>query len=422
MDRIEIDGGIQLKGKIKISGSKNATLPILAATLLTDKKSKITNVPELADVYSMINLLRSLNANVEFSKNCCLIKTNKPKSLNVSYDLVRKMRASFLILGPLLSRYGYAEVSMPGGCAIGTRPVDIHLDGLMKMGAKFKIEDGYVKGRVEGNLRGNEINFKKISVGATENLMMAATLANGTTILKNAAKEPEITDLANFLVKMGADIKGQGTSVIKIKGTKKLYGCEFDVMPDRIEAGTFILIVFGCSGKLVLENTNDQVSDHLIKIFSSLKNLKFEKRLNGKKLNVEKVKKKNVNLKISTKEYPGFPTDLQAQLTASLIKSSGKSEIKENIFENRFMHISELKRMGADLTLKGSKILINGVKDIYGAELMATDLRASSSLIIAGLMAKGKTIINRVYHLDRGYENIEKKLQNCGAKIKRVSK
>ncbi len=422
MDRIEIDGGIQLKGKIKISGSKNASLPILAATLLTDKKLQISNIPKLADIHSMISLLRSLNTKIEFSKNCCLIKSNKPDSLNVSYDLVRKMRASFLILGPLLARYGYAEVSMPGGCAIGTRPVDIHLDGFEKMGAKFKIENGYVKGKVAGKLKGNIVKLKKISVGATENLMMAGTLADGITIIKNAAKEPEIIDLANFLNKIGADIKGYGTSEIIIKGKKKLEDCKFKIMPDRIEAGTFVLMVFGCSGKVILENINDNVSDHLIKIFSPLKNLKLEKKHNGEKLYVEKIRKKNVNLKVSTREYPGFPTDLQAQLTASLIKSKGKSEIKENIFENRFMHVSELKRMGADLTLEGSKILINGVKDIYGAEVMATDLRASSCLIIAGLMAKGKTIINRVYHLDRGYENIEKKLQNCGIKIKRINK
>ncbi|MBS91470.1 MAG: UDP-N-acetylglucosamine 1-carboxyvinyltransferase [Rickettsiales bacterium] len=422
MDRIEIEGGVQLKGNIKISGSKNASLPILAATLLTDEMLKISNVPELADVFSMINLLRSLNADISFSKNNCLVKPKKPKSLNVSYDLVRKMRASFLILGPLLSRYGYAEVSLPGGCAIGTRPVDIHLDGLESMGAKFKIENGYVKGKVEGKLKGAVIKLKKISVGATENLMMAATLAEGTSVLRNAAKEPEIVDLANFLIKMGADIKGFGTNEIVVKGKKKLEGCKFNVMPDRIEAGTFALIVLGCSGNIILENINDDVSDHLIKIFSPLKNLKLEKRQYGKKLYIEKINKKKINVKISTKEYPGFPTDLQAQLTASLIKFAGESEIKENIFENRFMHISELKRMGANLTLKGSKILINGVKEIYGAELMATDLRASSCLIIAGLMAKGKTKINRVYHLDRGYENIEKKLRNCGAKIKRISK
>ena len=421
MDKIQISGQKKIEGEIKISGSKNSCLPILAATLLSDKKKKLKNVPRLSDVFLMIKILKSLNSHVSFKKDICEIRTSVPKSFNVSYDLVRKMRASFLILGPLLAKYGYAEVSLPGGCAIGTRPVDLHIDGLKSMGAKITIQDGYIKANVDGKLKGTNINLKKISVGATENLMMAATLAEGTTLIKNAAREPEIVDLANFLIKMGAKITGHGTQKIKVFGTQKLFGCEHKVMPDRIEAGTFALCVMGCSGNITLENLNDDVCNHLIKIFSPLKSLSLIKQSKGEKLKVKKIEKKFKSIKISTKEYPGFPTDLQAQLTASLLKSDGKSELKENIFENRFMHISELKRMGANIKLKGSKIEILGVNKLLGAEVMATDLRASSSLIIAGLMANGITTVNRVYHLDRGYENLEEKLKKCGVNIRRVS-
>ena len=421
MDKIKIYGTEKLKGNIKISGSKNSSLPILAATLLLESESRITNVPNLTDVLFMIKILESLSSNVNFENSTCEIKSNIPKNLTVSYELVRKMRASFLILGPLLAKYGYAEVSLPGGCAIGTRPVDIHIKAFEKMGAQFVVKDGYIKGRVKGKLKGCEIELRKISVGATENLIMAATLAEGATIIKNAACEPEISDLSNFLIKAGAEITGHGTSTIKINGKKSLSGCEYKVMPDRIEAGTFALAIMGCSGEIVLENINDLVSSHLQGIFKPLNLLSLEKKDNGKILIVKKIQNKFKEIKISTEEFPGFPTDLQAQLTASLIKSLGQSSVKENIFENRFMHISELRRMGANLILDGSKIIINGVKEIYGAEVMATDLRASSSLVIAALMASGKTTINRVYHLDRGYENLEKKLQNCNVNIRRVS-
>ena len=421
MDKIQIEGQKKIEGKIKISGSKNSSLPILAASLLSNNKVKIKNVPRLSDVFLMIKILESLNSTISLNKDFCKIKTFSPNNFNISYDLVRKMRASFLILGPLLTRYGKAEVSLPGGCAIGTRPVDLHIEGLKKMGANITIKDGYVKAKVAGKLKGNEIKLKKISVGATENIMMAATLAEGITLIKNAAKEPEIVDLANFLIKMGAKIIGHGTHNIKIIGVKKLFDCEHKVMPDRIEAGTFALCVMGCSGNLILENMNEDVCDHLVKIFSPLKSLSLKKRKGGESLQVRKVTKSFQPVKISTKEYPGFPTDLQAQLTASLLKSNGKSELKENIFENRFMHISELKRMGANIKLKGSKLEIIGVKELFGAEVMATDLRASSSLIIAGLMASGTTTVNRVYHLDRGYESLEKKFEKCGVKIRRIS-
>ena len=421
MDKIEVEGINSLKGNILISGSKNSSLPILASSLLIDDEMVISNIPNLSDIKFMIKILESLGSKVNFKNSICKIKSNQPRNLKISYELVRKMRASFLILGPLLTKYGYAEVSLPGGCAIGTRPVDLHISALEKMGAEFIIEDGYIKGKVKGRLKGCEITLKKISVGATENIIMAATLADGETIIKNAAREPEISDLSNFLVDSGAEIDGYGTNVIKIKGKKRLRGCEFSVMPDRIEAGTYALCVMGCSGNIILENVNDLICNHLKKIFKPLNVLFLSKKDNGNKLVIKRTNRFQKNVIISTKEFPGFPTDLQAQLIASLVKSEGKSVIKENIFENRFMHVSELRRMGANLKQKGSKIIIDGVKDIYGAEVMATDLRASSSLIIAGLMASGKTIVNRVYHLDRGYENLEEKLRNCGVKIRRFS-
>jgi len=421
MDKIEIEGVKSLNGNIAISGSKNSSLPILASTLLVDEPLIIKNVPNLTDVSFMIKILESLSSKIEFKNSRCKIKNGKPKSLKVSYDLVRKMRASFLVIGPLLAKYGYAEISMPGGCAIGTRPIDIHIEGLSKMGAKFIVKDGYVMGKVKGKLNGCEIKLNKVSVGATENLVMAAVLARGKTIIKNAAREPEVVDLINFLIKMGAKICGHGTRTITIEGEKELHGCEYDVMPDRIEAGTYALSVMGCSGRIVLENVNKFICKHLTQIFKPLESLAFIEIDDGKKLLIKKLENKFKPIKITTREFPGFPTDLQAQLTAALLKTKGNSCVKENIFENRFMHISELKRMGADLLLNGSSLKINGVNEIFGAEVMATDLRASSSLIIAGLMASGKTIINRVYHLDRGYENLEKKLRNCGVKIRRIS-
>ena len=420
MDRIEIIGGNSLNGKIKISGSKNSALPIMAASLLTKDKISISNVPNLSDIKSMIKLLESLNVCVNFKSSKINLLSSTPKSLIGSYELVRKMRASFLIMGPLIAKYGKASVSLPGGCAIGTRPVNLHLDGLSKMGVKFKIDKGYVTGEIKGRLKGADIEMDQKSVGATENILMAATLAEGTTIIRNAACEPEISDLSNFLNKMGANIRGYGTNKIVIKGKQFLNGCSHKIMPDRIESGTFVLCVFGCSGEIKLENVNNEVCMHLLKIFRQLKTLQLTILDRGRCLLIKKTKNEDISLKIETNEYPGFPTDLQAQLTSSLLKTRGVSEITENIFENRFMHISELIRMGANLNQIGSKVIVTESKNLKGAELMATDLRASSSLVIAGLMAKGKTTINRVYHLDRGYENLEKKLRQCGAKIKRI--
>ncbi len=420
MDKIEIIGGKSLKGKIKISGSKNSALPILAASLLTEERVSVSNIPNLSDIKSMIELLKSLNVDIKENKKSIDLTSSKPESLFASYELVRKMRASFLILGPLLARYGRASVSLPGGCAIGTRPVNLHLEGLKKMGVNFKIENGYVTGSVNGNLKGTTIYLNKISVGATENIIMAASLAEGTTIINNAAREPEVYDLSKLLINMGAKIKGHGTRKITINGIKKLRGCSYKIMPDRIESGTYALCVFGCSGVIKLENVNNEVCNHLKKIFKPLKSLKLKSLDEGRCILIKKEKNTKISARIKTKEYPGFPTDLQAQLTSSLLKTKGKSEIIENIFENRFMHISELIRMGANLNQKGSKVIVSECTKLKGAEVMATDLRASSSLVIAGLMAEGKTIINRVYHLDRGYENLEKKLRLCGAQIKRI--
>ena len=420
MDKIEITGGKALYGKIKISGSKNSTLPILAASLLTQEKISVSNVPNLSDIFSMLELLKSLNVKINKKKNKIDLKSSTPKSLLAHYNLVRKMRASFLILGPLLARYGEAKVSLPGGCAIGNRPVNLHLDGLEKMGVAFKIEDGYVTGSINGRLKGAKINLSKISVGATENLVMAATLAEGKTIINNAAKEPEISDLSKLLIKMGANIKGFGTKKIIINGVKKLKSCSYKIMPDRIESGTYALCVFGCGGTVKLENLNNEICNHLIRVFKQLKSLQLKKFNNGTSLLIKKNKNTDLSLFVRTKEYPGFPTDLQAQLTSSLLKTKGRSEIIENIFENRFMHIGELIRMGANVKQIGSKVIVKNCKKLKGAEVMATDLRASSCLVIAALMADGKTTINRVYHLDRGYENLEKKLELCGAQIKRV--
>ena len=418
MDQIEIIGGNPVSGEIKISGSKNASLPILACSLLTIEPLKLYNVPDLSDVNSMIKLLESLNVESEFNNNVIDLSPKKPNENYASYDLVRKMRASFLVMGPLLARYGNAKVSLPGGCAIGDRPINIHLDGFKKMGVRFIIEDGYVIGHIEGALKGTEVNLPIRSVGATENIMMAATLALGRTTISNAAKEPEVIDLGNFLQSMGAKISGLGTDQISIIGVSKLCGSEYSVMADRIEAGTFILLVLGCSGSLKLTNLDERVIDNYIEIFKPFKELSFEKISKNKLL----ITSNTINYRgfdVKTKPYPGFPTDLQAQLSAVMTKAIGSSTIEETIFENRFMHVAELNRMGAKMDVEGSVVKIEGQKQIFGAPVMATDLRASSCLIIAGFMAEGKTIINRVYHLDRGYEKIEETLGKCGPKITR---
>ena len=419
MEKLEVIGEKKLKGTIKISGSKNSSLPILAATLLSSKKVKILNLPRVKDIETMLLLLRSLGSNIKFNKKNKSVDVYNSKNIKTfaSYNLVKTMRAGILVLGPLLARFNKAKVSLPGGCAIGARPVGIHLKALSKLGVKYKIIQGYIYAKAPKGLIGNVIKFPKISVGATENLILAASFAKGKTILKNCAIEPEIGDLINFLRKMGCNIKWTGKRTVTIIGVKKLKEAKYKIMFDRVEAGTYMIASALTGGNLKIINIKPKIIkteiDILRKIGVSIKIKDTEVKIIGKK----KIK----NIKLTTSPYPGFPTDLQAQLMVLLCKSFGRSEIVERIFENRFMHASELNRMGAKIKILGNKAVIEGNVNFKAAELMATDLRASVSLILAALTAKGKSIINRIYHLDRGYENIEQKLRNVGAKIRRIS-
>ena len=417
MDKIAILGGKVLEGTIKISGSKNAALPLLTSCLLTKEICKISNVPDLVDVFTMKELLVSLGVNITKKNSSFILELNNNISTHADYELVRKMRASVLVLGPLLARFGEAEVSLPGGCAIGSRPIDIHISALIKMGARIDIQDGYIQAKVpEGRLVGADITFPKVSVGATENIIMAASLAKGKTIIRNAALEPEIDDLICALVKMGANINRLNRNTIEILGVNYLKGFVHNVMPDRIEAGTYAMAAVITSGKIKLLNAEEK---YLKNVLSYLKKAGALIRTYSDSIEIEGPNKiKNVNIK--TEVYPGFPTDLQAQAMAVMSIANGKSIIEESIFENRFMHIAELVRFGADIRIKGVKAYINGCDILNGAQVMATDLRASSSLVLAGLKAEGETIISRVYHLDRGYENLEQKLSLCGARIKRI--
>ena len=417
MDKIAILGGKVLEGTIKISGSKNAALPLLTSCLLTKEICKISNVPDLVDVFTMKELLVSLGVNITQKHSSFILEPNNNISTHADYELVRKMRASVLVLGPLLARFGEAEVSLPGGCAIGSRPIDIHISALIKMGARIDIQDGYIQAKVtEGRLVGADITFPKVSVGATENIIMAASLAKGKTIIRNAALEPEIDDLICALVKMGANINRVNSNTVEILGVNYLKGFVHNVMPDRIEAGTYAMAAVITSGKIKLLNAEKK---YLKNVLSYLKKAGALIQTDRDSIEIEGPNKiKNVNIK--TEVYPGFPTDLQAQAMAVMSIANGKSIIEESIFENRFMHIAELVRFGADIRIKGVKAYINGCDILNGAQVMATDLRASSSLVLAGLKAEGETIISRVYHLDRGYENLEQKLSLCGARIKRI--
>jgi len=420
MEKLEVIGSKKLKGVVKISGSKNASLPILAATLLSNNKIKILNLPKVKDIETMILLLSSLGSHIKLSKNNNSIDIDNSKNIRTfaSYNLVKTMRAGILVLGPLLARFGKAKVSLPGGCAIGARPVDVHLKAFSKLGVKYKIINGYIYAKAPKGLIGNIIKFSKISVGATENLIIAACLANGKTTLKNCAIEPEIKDLINFLRKMGCKIKWIGKRTLTILGIKNLKNIKYKIMFDRIEAGTYLIASALTSGNLRITNINPKIINSEINI---LKKIGVKIKIKSNEIFVKGTK--NVkNIKIKTSPYPGFPTDLQAQLMVLLCKANGRSEIVEKIFENRFMHVAELNRMGAKIKISGSKAIIEGNINFNAAELMATDLRASVSLILAALSAKGKSIINRIYHLDRGYEQIEKKLQKVGANIKRISK
>ncbi len=417
MQKLEVFGANKLKGQIKISGSKNASLPILAATLLSRKKVLLKNLPKVKDIETMINLLQSLGSKIKFSKRDLIINNSKQNKNFASYNWIKTFRGGFLVLGPLLAKFGYAKVSLPGGCSIGTRPVDIHLKALSKLGVRYKISQGYVHAHAPSGLKGNKIRFSKISVGATENLIIAASLAKGTTLLSNCAIEPEIKDLTNFLNKMGCEIKWISKRTVKIIGVNYLENVNYSVMFDRIEAGTYLIAAAITEGDLKIKNVDSDIIKTEIDILKTagakIKSYKDEIHIIGqKKIN---------NLIIRTAPYPGFPTDLQAQIMVLLCKANKKSEIREEIFENRFMHVAELNRMGAKIVTTGNKAIINGPIDFMAAETMATDLRASVSLILAALNAKGKTIINRIYHLDRGYEDIEKKLKKIGAKIKRLN-
>ena len=417
MQKLEVFGANKLKGQIKISGSKNASLPILAATLLTKKKVLLKNLPRVKDIETMVSLLQSLGSKIKFNQNNLVIDNIKQTKSFASYSLVKTMRAGILVLGPLLAKFGKAKVSLPGGCAIGTRPVDIHLNALSKLGVKYKIIQGYVHATAPKGLIGNKIRFPKISVGATENLIIAASFAKGTTDLSNCAIEPEIKDLVNFLKKMGCNIKWVGKRSIKIEGVTEVKETSYSVMFDRIEAGTYLVAAAVTEGNLKIKNIIPKIIqteiNTLKKIGAKIKVTKDEIHIIGNK------KVKSMNIK--TAPYPGFPTDLQAQMMVLLCKANKQSIIKEDIFENRFMHVAELNRMGAKISTNGNKAKVSGNINFEAAELMATDLRASVSLILAALTTKGKSVINRIYHLDRGYENIEKKLKKVGAKIRRVN-
>ena len=417
MQKLEVFGANKLKGQIKISGSKNASLPILAATLLSRKKVYLKNLPRVKDIETMVSLLQSLGSKINFTKNNLVIDNKKQSKNFASYSLVKTMRAGILVLGPLLAKFGKAKVSLPGGCAIGTRPVDIHLDALSKLGVKYKIVQGYVHATAPKGLIGNKIKFSKISVGATENLIIAASFAKGTTILNNCAIEPEIKDLVNFLKRMGCNIKWISNRSVKIEGVSKVKETIYSVMFDRIEAGTYLVAAAVTEGNLKIKNIVPKIIQTEI---NTLKKIGAKIKVKNDEVHIVGNKKiKSINIK--TAPYPGFPTDLQAQMMVLLCKANKQSVIKEDIFENRFMHVAELNRMGAKISTDGNKAKVIGNINFEAAELMATDLRASVSLILAALTAKGKSVINRIYHLDRGYENIEKKLKKVGAKIRRVN-
>ena len=426
MDKIKIRGGNQLNGKIYISGAKNAALPLITATLLTDEKVTLTNMPILSDITSLHKLLIELGTQIEekeenkggYISKVYTYQTTEFKSLIAPYDYVRKMRASYYVLGPLLTRMGHVELSLPGGCAIGARPMDIHLNSLEQMGAQIEIKNGYVIADAPNGLKGAHIIFPKASVGATCNILMAAVLANGETLIENAAQEPEIADLIDLLVDMGAQIEGKNTSQLKIQGVKKLFGATHKVLPDRIEAGSYAVAAAITHGKIELVNA---VAEHLKSPLNILRamDVKIEEKPDSIVVDA-----RNANMQgqdIMTDYYPGFPTDLQAQFMALMTVASGASMVTENIWENRFMHVPELMRMGANINVHGhASAIVRGVQKLSGAPVMATDLRASFALILAGLVADGETTVNRVYHLDRGYEKLEEKLKAVGADIERV--
>lgn len=418
MDKLIINGGSCLSGEIKISGSKNSGLPILAATLLADSPVHVCNLPHLNDITTMLALLRCMGVGVTIDEKMCV--EVDPTSISIyeaPYELVKTMRASILVLGPMLARYGKADVSFPGGCAIGSRPVDIHLRGLEAMGAEIEVDGGYIRAKAPNGLKGAHFLMEKVTVGGTENLLMAAVLAKGTTVLENAAREPEVVDLADCLVAMGAQIEGIGSDHLVIHGVKSLKGCTYSVMPDRIETGTYLTAAAATRGSVRLRGTR---ADILESVLLKLDEAGATVCVDGNAISLDMKGNRPKAVDLRTAPYPAFPTDMQAQFTAMNAVAEGSSRVVETIFENRLIQIHELNRMGANIALEGNTAIIKGVEKLKGAPVMATDLRASASLVIAGMVAEGETVVERIYHIDRGYECIEEKLQMLGADIRRV--
>ena len=421
MDRLLIQGGAVLRGELRASGAKNSALKMFAAALLADEPVTISNVPHLRDITTMIELLVSLGVEVVIDEKMNIeIHANTIKSFKAPYELVKTMRASFNVLGPLLAHYGQAEVSLPGGCAIGPRPVDQHLRGLEALGAKIEMVDGYVNATTDGGLKGGHVYFDFSTVGGTEHIMMTACLADGVTVMENCAREPEIVDLADFLNKMGAKVEGAGTATITITGVPSMHGCSHRVIADRVETGTYLIAAAATGGKIKIRDANPE---HLEVVISKLREAGAKITIDGSTIELDMEGRRPKGVSLVTAPYPAFPTDLQAQIIALNSVAEGTSIIKETIFENRFMHVHEMNRMGAKIRLEGNNTtaIVDGVPHLTGAPVMANDLRASVSLVIAGLVAQGDTIVDRIYHIDRGYEQVEEKLQNLGANIRRVA-
>ena len=414
-----IRGGSPLNGEIYASGAKNSALPILAASLLADSPLKVGNLPHLNDVTTMLELLGSMGVDVMLSDEMEVqVDTSSIHNLNARYELVKTMRASILVLGPLLAKFGQATVALPGGCAIGSRPVNLHIEAMRAMGAEIDIEEGNIKAKVNGRLKGAKIIFEPVSVTGTENVIMAASLADGVTVIENAAREPEVVDLANCLAAMGANIQGAGTDIITIEGVEKLEGASFSVMPDRVEVGTYLTAVAMTGGKVKIKSAKPE---YLSSVISKLEltGALISSGENWVEINMDEPKPKAISL--TTGPYPSFPTDMQAQFVSLNAIANGNSTVTETVFENRFMHVQEIARMGGNIALKGNTAVIEGIKKLKGAPVMATDLRASAILVLAGLVAEGATTIDRIYHIDRGYERIEEKLKMLGADIERIS-
>jgi UDP-N-acetylglucosamine 1-carboxyvinyltransferase len=417
MDKLQIQGGTALEGEVRISGAKNATLPILAAALLSEEPVVVGNVPHLQDVTSTIELIGQMGASVTIDERMRIeVDASSVREFSAPYELVKKMRASILVLGPLVARFGRADVSLPGGCAIGARPVNIHVAGLQAMGADITIENGYIRARAS-RLKGARLVLDTVTVTGTENLMMAATLADGETVIENAAREPEVVDLANFLISMGANIKGAGTDKIVVNGVQKLHGTQYEVLPDRIESGTYLVAGAITRGHVRIKNTRP---DHLDAVTAKLREAGAKIGIGDNWIEVDMRGKRPRSVDVRTAPYPAFPTDMQAQFAALNTVAEGVGTIIETIFENRFMHMLEMRRLGAEIRLEGNTAIIHGVERLTAAPVMATDLRASASLVLPRLVAEGRTDIERIYHIDRGYEAIEEKLLQLGAQIKRV--